>query len=169
VRDLETELVGKIGEKLGARRFVRWSVDGSQNKLAQYIHAGNKIGVMVEFADPAGKLGNAKAREVAMHVAAMHPRWVSKEDIPESVIAKEREIVLHQMADQKKPQEILEKIADGKLNKFYSEVCLDNQVFVCDPEGKNTVSKALSTIDNGIKVKRFVRLQVGEGVEQKKE
>ncbi|MFH1873634.1 MAG: translation elongation factor Ts [Pseudomonadota bacterium] len=169
IKDLETQLVAKIGEKLGTRRFARWEVNGNKNKIAQYIHAGNKIGVMVEFTDPAGKLDNNKAREVAMHVAAMHPQYVTKDDVPESVIAKEKEIFLSQMADQKKPPEILEKIATGKLGKYFSEVCLDNQVFVCDPEGKNTVAKALQTIDAGIKVNRFIRIQVGEGIEKRKD
>ncbi len=169
IKDVETQLVAKIGEKLGTRRFARWEVNGDKTKLAQYIHAGNKIGVMVEFEDPAGKLDHNKAREVAMHVAAMHPQYVTKNDVPESVISKEKEIVLSQMADQNKPPEILEKIATGKLSKYFSEVCLDNQVFVCDPDGKNSVAKALQAIDSGIKVKRFVRLQVGEGIEKRKD
>jgi len=167
VKDHETNLVAKIREKLGVRRFVRWEADGSTTKIAQYIHAGNKIGVMVIFSDPSSKLADQLAREVAMHVAAMHPLYVRKEDIPESVIVKEREILMSQMVNEKKPPEILEKIAAGKLSKYYSEVCLDDQLFVRDPEGKLSVSKALQKIDPKIKVEKFVRFQVGEGIEKK--
>ena len=165
-RDFETQLVAKIREKLGVRRFIRWDANGA-TKLAQYIHAGNKIGVMVSFTDPEGKLADERAREVAMHIAAMNPLYVRKEDIPESVLAKEREILLSQMGEQKKPPEILEKIVTGKLQKYYSDVCLDDQIFVRDPEGKLTVSKALAGINPKIKVEKFVRLQVGEGIEKK--
>lgn len=169
VRDTQTALVAKIGENLGARRFVRWEANGTGQKIAQYIHAGNKIGVMVRFADAAGKLDTQLAREVAMHVAAMHPLYVRKEDIPESVLLKEKEIMLAQMGDVKKPPEILEKIVAGKISKYVTDVCLENQVFVRDPEGKNTVAQTLSKIDKGIRVEEFVRFQVGEGIEKKKE
>lgn len=167
IRELETNLVAKIREKLGVRRFVRWEADGKNSKIAQYIHAGSKIGVMVSFADPQSKLADAQAREVAMHVAAMSPQYVGKEEVPESVIAKEREILLSQMAKEKKPPEILEKIVSGKLTKYYSEVCLEDQLFVRDPEGKLTVAKALAKIDPNIKIEKFVRYQVGEGIEKK--
>lgn len=168
LRDVETQLVAKIGEKLGVRRFARWNVNGA-NKMSQYIHAGDKIGVMAVVSDPVNKLNDLKLREVAMHIAAMNPRYVRKEEIPESVTAKEKEIALSQMAGQKKPPEILDKIAEGKLKKFFSEVCLDDQLFVCDPEGRDTVSKALFKIDPKIKVERFVRFQVGEGIEKRKD
>jgi elongation factor Ts len=167
IRDFETQLVAKIREKLGVRRFVRWDANGNTTKLAQYIHAGNKIGVMVSFADPEGKLADERAREIAMHIAAMNPLYVRKEDIPESVLAKEREILMSQMGEQKKPPEILEKIVTGKLQKYYSEVCLDDQIFVRDPEGKLTVSKALAGINSKIRVEKFVRFQVGEGIGKK--
>lgn len=166
IRDLETNLVAKIREKLGVRRFVRWDVGGATTKIAQYIHAGGKIGVMVGFKDPSSKLGDAQAREVAMHIAAMNPLFVGKEDVPQAVLAKEKEILLSQMAKENKPPEIMEKIMTGKLSKYYAEVCLEDQIFVRDPEGKLTVGKALSKIDPGIKVEKFVRLQVGEGIEK---
>ena len=167
VREFETNLVAKIREKLGARRFVRWEADGNTTKLAQYIHAGSKIGVMVMFEDPTSKLSADQGREVAMHIAAMNPLFVRKGDVPESVLVKEKEILMAQMASEKKPPEIMEKIVSGKLNKYYSEVCLDDQIFVRDPEGKLTVAKALQKIDPKIRVEKFVRFQVGEGIEKK--
>ncbi len=167
VREVQTALVAKIGENLGARRFVRWQSNGTGQKIAQYIHAGNKIGVMVRFTDASGKLDMTLAREVAMHVAAMNPSYVRKEDIPESVLLKEKEIMLAQMGDIKKPAEIMDKIAAGKVAKYVNDVCLDNQIFVRDPEGKTTVGQALAKIDPAIRIEEFVRLQVGEGVEKK--
>ena len=169
MREVQTALVVKIGENLGARRFVRWQSNGAGQKIAQYIHAGNKIGVMVRFTDPTDKLAMTLAREVAMHVAAMNPSYVRKEDIPESVLAKEKEIMLAQMGDMKKPPEIMDKIAAGKVAKYVNDVCLDNQIFVRDPEGKTTVAQVLATIDQGIRIEEFVRLQVGEGIEKKQE
>jgi elongation factor Ts len=166
VKEAQTELVAKIGENLGVRRFVRVKVDGS-GKLANYIHAGSKIGVLVAFDDPAGKLDESTAREVAMHVAAMSPRFVSRNDVPESVIAKEKEIMIAQMADVKKPPEILEKIVSGKLGKVFTEICLEDQLYVRDPDGKSSVKQWLEKIDKNITIKSFERLQVGEGVEKK--
>lgn len=168
VQEVQTALVAKIGENLGVRRFARMDgADGS--KLASYVHAGSKIGVIVGFTDPSGKLDTNTAREVAMHVAAMHPQYVRREEVPESVIEKEREIMAAQMADQKKPKEILDKIVTGKIGKLYTEICLDDQLFVRDPEGKSSVSAWLKKIDGGIRIEKFVRLQVGEGVEKKSE
>lgn len=166
VKEIQTALVAKIGENLGVRRFSRVAVDGTK-KIAQYIHTGSKIGVDVVFDDPNGKLSNATAREVAMHVAAMHPQYVNRTEVPEGVIAKEKEIMLAQMGDMKKPPEVMDKIVVGKINKFFTEVCLDDQLYVRDPEGKSSVSGWLKKIDGGIEIVSFVRLQVGEGMEKK--
>jgi elongation factor Ts len=166
VKEAQTNLVAKIGENLGVRRFARVAVDGS-GKLANYIHAGSKIGVIVAFDDPSGKLDEATAREVAMHVAAMNPRYVKRDDVPESVIAKEKEIMKAQMVDMKKPPEILDKIVTGKLGEVFTEICLEDQIYVRDPDGKSTVKSWLEKIDKSITVNSFERLQVGEGVEKK--
>jgi len=166
VKDIQTEVVAKIGENLGVRRFERVTASDNQ-KIAQYIHAGSKIGVVVIYDDPNNKLDDTTSREVAMHIAAMHPQYVCKEDVPESVIVKEKEIMAAQMGDTKKPPEIMEKILSGKINKFYTEICLNDQVYVRDPDGKASVSKWLAKVDDAIKVASFVRLQVGEGVEKK--
>ncbi len=168
VRETETALTAKIGEKLGVRRFSRVEAE-PKGRLAQYIHAGSKIGVIVKYADPNGKLDEQTAREVAMHVAAMHPQYVRRDDVPESVIAKEREIMLAQMGDTKKPPEIMDKIVTGKMGKVFTEICLEEQLFVRDPEGKATVGKWLSKLDDGIKIDSFIRMQVGEGVEKRKD
>jgi elongation factor Ts len=170
VQEAQTNLVAKIGENLGVRRFVRWEADGSSKKLALYIHAGNKIGTMVRFDDPANKLENQLAREVAMHVAAMHPHYVRKDEIPQDYQEKEKEIMLAQMEELKgKPPEVMDKILAGKLAKHFNEICLDNQIFVRDPEGKSTVGQMLSKVDKDLRVDSFVRFQVGEGIEKKKD
>ncbi len=168
VKEIQTALVAKIGENLGVRRFARVEA-GSNGRVAQYIHAGSKIGVIVKYEDSNGKLDESTAREVAMHVAAMHPQYVRRDDVPESVIAKEKEIMLAQMAETKKPPEIMEKIVIGKMGKVFTEICLEEQVYVRDPEGKSSVGKWLRRIDDGIKIDSFVRLQVGEGVEKRKD
>jgi elongation factor Ts len=168
VRETQTALVAKIGENLGVRRFTRVAVDGAK-KLAQYIHAGSKIGVIVAFDDPQGKLDMTTAREIAMHVAAMHPQYVRRDEIPQEVVAKEKEIMLAQMGDMKKPPEVMEKIVLGKIGKFFTEVCLEDQLYVRDPDGKATVGAWLKKIDGAITIASFVRLQVGEGVEKKKD
>lgn len=168
VCEAQTALVAKIGENLGVRRFVRLEA-GSKKKLSRYIHTGSKIGVLVVFDDPAGKLDEQTSREVAMHIAAMHPQYVRRDNVPEPVLAKEREIMMAQMADTKKPPEILEKIVTGKMGKFFTEICLDDQIYVRDPDGKSSVGAWLKKIDSGIKVESFVRLQVGEGIEKRKD
>ena len=169
VKDAQTAIVAKIGENIGARRFARWESNGTAQKLAQYIHAGNKIGVMVRFDDPDNKLEMTLAREVAMHIAAMHPTYVKADDIPSAEMEKEKEIMLAQMGEINKPPEVLEKIVQGKLAKYAKEVCLNDQLFVRDPEGKATVAGALKKADDKINVVEFVRFQVGEGIEKKKD
>ncbi|HPW45964.1 MAG TPA: translation elongation factor Ts [bacterium] len=168
VKDIQTDVVAKIGENINARRFARVEI-GAGKKLAQYIHAGSKIGVVVVYNDPNAKLDDTTGREVAMHVAAMHPQYVNKSDVPESVIAKEKEIMLAQMGETKKPAEILEKILGGKINKFYTEICLSEQVYVRDPDGKSSVGGWLKKIDSAITIDSFVRFQVGEGIEKRKD
>ena len=161
IKDYQTDLVAKIGENLGIKRFVM--VEGSNGeKFAQYIHAGNKVGTMIIVEDPEGKVEDKLIKEIAMHIAAMSPSYVRKEEIPENVVEKEKEIIKAQMGDTKKPPEIMEKIVQGKIGKQLGEMCLDDQVFVCDLESKQTVGKVLSSKSNQAKVKKFIRYQVGE-------
>lgn len=155
-----TQLIAKIGENIQVRRFVRWETNGAQEGLGFYLHAGSKIGVIVQISDPKKPVDINAAKEIAMHVAAMNPRYVRPEEVPLAVIEKEKEI-LRAAVDQKKPKEIREKIIDGKLNKFYSEECLEHQVFVKDPEGKKTVKDWLKGASPSARIERFVRLQVG--------
>ncbi len=152
-------LVATIGENIQVRRMVR--VD-SANTVGAYVHGG-RIGVLVEL-----KGGSAEfARNVAMHVAAMNPSYVSAAHVPAEIVAKEREIALAQISekDKAKPAEILEKITSGKVNKVISEMTLTGQPFVLDTN--MTVKAALKK--EGAQVLTMYRLAVGEGIEKKEE
>ena len=163
VKDHLSNLVGKIGENIQVRRFELWGANPPKEKIGFYLHAGNKIGVLVRFSDPDGKLSDAFAKEVAMHVAAMNPQYVRKGEIPKDVLEKEKEICRAQM-DDKKPADIREKILEGKLNKYLSDICLEDQIFVKDPQGKKSVVKCLQEVAPKVRIEKFVRLQVGEGI-----
>lgn len=134
----------------------------AQQKNGRYIHAGEKIGVLVIFDDANGKLTAEAAKDVAMHVAAMDPPYLRRDTVPANTVERERDIIRAQLADEKKPAEILEKIVAGRINKFYAEQCLEEQVFVKDPQGKQTVAQALKALDGQIRIAEMVRFQVGD-------
>jgi elongation factor Ts len=140
--------------------------------VASYIHPGGKIGVLVEVDCETDFVARTEAfqllvKDVAMQVAAASPTHVSREDVPGPVVEKEREIYRQQMADQKKPAQVLDKIIEGKLEKFFAAVCLLEQPFIKDPSGKtrvkDLVDQATARMGERIVVRRFARFQVGEG------
>ena len=161
VQDCLTDLVAKLGENLQLRRFVAIKGNGNGDQLASYIHAGSKIGVIVHFSH-AQKLDAGQAREIAMHVAAMHPKYVRAAEVSAAFLEKEKEIQLAQLKESGKPQQILDKIIDGKIRKTLSEICLEDQVFVKDPEGKKTVKDWIRGLAPEAQIQKFVRLEVGE-------
>ena len=144
------ELIGVIGENMQVRRASRWTSDGA---LASYVHMGGKIGVLV---DAGGEFDADVLNDVCMHIAAFSPRYISPDDIPADVIAKEKEIAAAQVVG--KPANIIDKIVMGKLNKWYTETCLVRQPWVRDEKGKTCLAK----IAPGLKVRRFLRWQIGE-------
>jgi elongation factor Ts len=148
-------LVAKLGENIGARRFVRYATD--KGHIASYVH-GRKIGVLVELQGGDAAL----ARDIAMHIAASRPQCVSKDQVPAELIAKEKEIFTAQAAESGKPAEIIEKMVVGRINKFLGEVTLLGQPFVKDPD--TSVEKLLQGA--GASVVRFMRYEVGEGIEK---
>ncbi len=150
-------LISKIGENIQVRRFVRASTDGT---LGTYVHGG-KIGVLVNLAGGDETL----ARDLAMHVAAMNPEFVSAEDVPEEIIAREKGILIAQAESNGKPPEIIEKMVTGRLRKHLAGITLLGQPFVKD--GDLTVGKLLD--QNSARVDGFNRLAVGEGIEKKEE
>ncbi|NIP18320.1 MAG: elongation factor Ts [Xanthomonadales bacterium] len=150
-------LIAKIGENVQVRRMTRVSTNGV---LGTYVHGG-RIGVVVDLEGGDAEL----ARDVAMHIAAMNPAYVSTEDVPSDVLAKEKEILVAQAQDSGKPPEIIEKMVSGRLNKHLSEITLLGQPFVKDSDVK--VGKLLAGRE--ARVNGFERLVVGEGIEKKTE
>jgi elongation factor Ts len=169
--DLETavDYLRKKGIAGAAKRAHREAKEGI---VGAYIHAGAKLGVLVEVdceTDFVARTDDFQTlvKDLAMQVAASNPSYVSREDIPATVLEKEREIYREQMADQKKPPQVIDKIIEGKLEKFFSEQCLLEQVFIKDPTGKSRVKDLIDVLNaktrEHVVVRRFARFQVGEG------
>lgn len=164
VKDYITNATAVIGEKISIRRFEIYETKG---KIETYIHMGGKVGVMVDAID--FKAGSEETlHDVALQIAASRPSYLNESEVPAEVLAKEKEIMLVQMQNDpknaKKPKEILEKIIDGKMGKFYSENCLLDQPFV-----KDDSQKVSAVIGNKFNVVRFVRFEMGEGIAKKSE
>lgn len=158
VDETRRALIAKLGENITVRRFVKYTTaEGGQ---ASYLH-GSKIGVIVELAKNDPALG----KDVAMHVAAAKPEYVSDDQVSADVIAKEKEIFAAQALESGKPAEIVEKMIGGRINKFLAEVTLLGQPFIKDDSV--TVGKLLASKGNS--VVRFARFEVGEGIEKKEE
>jgi elongation factor Ts len=149
-------LVQKIGENIAVRRFIRYETDGN---LAIYLH-GSRIGVMVDYTGGDEQLG----KDLAMHIAAVNPSCLSRETVPAEALERERAIYEAQAKETGKPANVISKIVDGKMEKFYGDACLLEQVFIKDPDGKLKVKNILK----GAVIRRFVRYQLGEGIEKKK-
>ncbi len=158
VEQVRLELVNKIGENIQIRRFQKIS---SVSELAYYSH-GNRIGVVVDVSGEAsGELG----KDVAMHIAASNPACIAEGDVPEDVLAKEKEIFMAQAESSGKTPEIIEKMVQGKLKKHLKEITLLGQPFVKDPD--QTIEALLKS--SGAEVKKFIRFEVGEGIEKRSE
>jgi elongation factor Ts len=155
VEELRLELVTKVGEKISVRRFEVIESDGI---VGSYLH-GTRIGVLVELEGGTPEL----ARDLAMQVASLAPRYVAGEDVPKELLDKEREIILAQTAEEKKPPEIIAKMVEGRLRKVVDEITLTGQVFVKDDKKK--VRDLLAAAK--ARVKGFRRYEVGEGIEKK--
>jgi len=166
------EAVAKIGEKISFRRFERLETPaGAPGMIVPYIHAGGKIGVLVAVsgADRSNAAVAALAKDLAMQVAAANPTYIGRNDVPAQVIEREKVIYREQARASGKPDKILDKIADGKLEKYFGDFCLVEQAFIKDPERK--VSQFLADAGKAagvpIAVSAFVRFQVGEGMEKR--
>ncbi|MBL8484440.1 MAG: elongation factor Ts [Rhodocyclaceae bacterium] len=158
VESTRTALVGRIGENMSLRRFRRFEAAG---KLASYVHGGAKIGVLVDLVGGDESL----ARDIAMHIAASKPVALSRDEVPAELIEKERSIAAEKAAEQGKPPEIVQKMVEGTVQKYLKEVTLLGQIFVKDPEGKQTIEQLLKA--KGAKVAAFALYVVGEGIEKK--
>jgi len=156
INQARQELVAKVGENIQVRRFERF--EAANGIIASYQHGG-RIGVMVELEGGDETLG----RDIAMHIAASSPVCVSENEVPAELVEKERGILIAQAKDSGKPDNIIEKMIEGRMKKFLSEITLVGQPFVKDPD--ISVGKLLK--DAGATVKRFQRFEVGEGIERK--
>jgi elongation factor Ts len=159
-----TETIASLGENISVRRFARFQAD--EGVVGTYIHAGDQIGVLVKV----NTTGDADrdevvdfARDVAMHVAAMNPPYVSASEIPDDQRSEQEDVFAAQMAEEGKPEKIIPKIVTGKIKKWESEVSLLQQPFVKDTD--KTVSEYQEAF-GGVSVAEFVRFQVGEGIEK---
>lgn len=162
------DLILVIGENMKIRRFTRLEGD-----CVSYVHGGGKIGVLVQFdTDLAGTEGFEECgKDVAMQIAAAAAQYMNKEDVPEDVVAKEKEILTAQAMNEGKPQNIAEKMVMGRINKFYKEVCLSEQPFIKDDKvsvGKY-VADCAKKLGGTIKMVSFVRFEKGEGLEKRED
>ena len=171
------EILRKKGLATAGKKAGRVTAEGV---VGSYIHMGGKVGVMVEINCESdfvarGEEFNQLVKDVAMHIAAVDPKYLNREDVPADVLEKEREIELAKLkADPKnanKPADILEKIIEGKLNKYYEENVLVDQSFVKEPSKTigDLVNEKISSIKENISIRRFTRYKMGEGIEKKQD
>ena len=158
VETARTALVGKIGENMSLRRFVRVEAKG---KLASYIHGGAKIGVLVDVVGGDEQLG----RDLAMHIAASKPKSLDASGVSPELIDSERRVAIEKAKEAGKPEAMLEKIAEGTVQKYLKDVTLLGQVFVKAEDGKQTIEQLLKS--KGASVASFTLYIVGEGLEKR--
>jgi len=156
------------GLAAAAKKASRVAADGA---VGAYVHPGGKIGVLVELnceTDFVARTAEFQSllKDMAMQIAAANPRYVRREDVPIEDLEKEREIYRRQAEESGKPNKVIEKIVDGKMDRFYSEVCLLEQAFIKDPDRKvnAVVNEAVARLGENIQVRRFARYHLGEGV-----
>ena len=158
VKEVLTEKIATIGENMTIRRFERFESEGL---VESYIHGAGKIAVLVDFAKGEKEL----AKDVCMQIAAARPEYLNRESVPQERVAKEMEILKAQAMNEGKPAEIAEKMVQGRIGKFYGEICLLDQEFVKDPSMK--VGDLIKS--KGAEIVRFARFEKGEGIEKKEE
>lgn len=152
-----------------ARAKDKMSREASEGLVGSYIHMNAKIGVLVEInceSDFVALNDDFKdlVKNIAMHIAAASPKYIAPEDVPAEVLAQEKEIIREQLKDTKKPPEIMEKIVQGKLSKFYEEVCLLEQAYIRDDKikVKQLIASAIAKLGENIRVRRFARFEIGK-------
>ncbi len=166
-----TDLVATIGENMAVRRMTKLSV--SQGAVVGYVHSAlaeglGKIGVLVALESGADEATlQAVGKQVAMHVAAANPQFLDKSSVDPEVLDRERAVLKEQAIASGKPAEIAEKMVEGRINKFYKEICLLEQDFIMDTD--KTVAQAITEAGSDIKLTAFARVQLGEGIEKEEE
>lgn len=168
VGEEQTHQVATIGENINIRRFGRLALPAGA--VASYVHGAGKIGVLVALAcDQTNDRVAALARQLAMHVAAASPQYLERSEVPGDVLDREKDIYRVKARESGKPENIIEKILEGQVNKFYGEVCLLEQAYVIDPDQKvGKVVEALGKELGGkVELTGYIRFQLGEGIEKK--
>ena len=160
VNDLIISKTATIGEKLSLRRFAKVT-KGDNETFGSYIHMGGKIAVLIVTENTSEEV----AKDVAMHAAAMRPKYVKTTDVPAEEVAREEEVLKEQAVNEGKPAEIAEKMVKGRINKFYKEICLEEQPFVKDGD----INVKTYVKNNGGEIKSMYRFEVGEGMEKREE
>lgn len=169
IEELVKEKIAKLGENIVFRRSEKFDLGTTAGGFGAYIHM-DKIGVLVEAVCDQTAHAHTDAfktmmKDIAMHIAASNPSYVSRENVPQDVLEREKEIYRGQVAG--KPANVVDKIVEGKVEKFYSDTCLVDQLFVKDPEGKKKVKDIVAEnakqIGGNITIGRFLRFQLGEG------
>lgn len=167
------EILREKGLASAAKKSGRIAAEGI---VESYIHTGGRIGVLIEVnceTDFVAKTPEYKAfvRDLAMQVAASKPLYVSRDEVPADIIAKEREILRAQALAEGKPEKIVDKMVDGRIDKYYKEFCLLEQPFVKDPDRsvQDVVTERIAVIGENISVRRFARYEMGEGLEKRKD
>lgn len=170
VAEEQTHQIATIGENISIRRFERTEV--SAGVVASYVHGNGKIGVSVALATASTDEGvSTLARQIAMHVAAANPQYLTREQIPAAIVDKEKEIMRAKALDSGKPEKIVDKIIEGQINKFFGEVCLLEQVYVIDTDKKvsQVVQSLAKELACDVQLAGFVRYQLGEGIEKRED
>lgn len=167
------QLLRKKGLAAAAKKAGRIAAEGA---VGSYIHAGGKIGVLVEVnceTDFVGRTDDFQnlVRDIAMHIAAAEPKYLRREEVTHDILAKEKEVYREQVLASGKPENLVDRIVTGKMEKFYSEAVLLEQNFVKNPDQtvQQMISEKIATIGENIQVRRFVRFKLGEGIEKKSE
>ena len=164
-QDTLTEMISRVGENMQIRRAAM--VHAPSGAVSGYVHAGGKIGTLVAVEGGKGPEVTAAAKDIAMHVAASSPRYLTSGDVSSAELEQEKELGRKKLTEEKKPADMIEKILIGQMAKFYKEVCLVEQPFVKQPDV--SVAKFLTSVGTSLKVSNFVRFGLGEGIEKKEE
>jgi elongation factor Ts len=158
-------LIQKIGENMKLRRVH--AIASPNAVISGYSHMGGRIGTLVVLEGASSAVAGTIGKDIAMHVAAASPRYLRREEVDQSELAQERDIARKKLIEEKKPEAMIDKILDGQMGKFYKEVCLLEQAFVKEPD--LSITKLLEKTDKNLKLTKFLRFQLGEGIEKKQE
>ena len=161
VQEVIKEAIGTIGENIVLKRTAKYTTTG---EISSYIHMNNSLGVLVDFEAPADVIASDAfknlEKEIAMQIAAVSPLYITRDQVTADEIAKEKEIYVKQLQEEGKPANIIDKIVLGKLNKFYSQICLMEQPYM--REEKESIKNVIAKVSKDIVVKNFARFKIGE-------